>query len=195
MRWGPKDPGTDARHGTRPAWKGSTRGGDPMSEGERRGRDAGIDILTRVDRVPEAGHVSEPIEPRGCEDGGEFGIVQQILFDRAAWNVRSEVLPVGQVPQVRRHVVERCAGVTQPRDVHVDLARPYVLHDRGRPRAERFFYRARQLDRVEADAVHRIGKWALAVVRGDDEDVLAGITGLEVFHQSPELLIDRSQHQ
>src|SRR6476646_3946098 len=130
MRSGSEGPGDGraARYAT--PWRGSTRAGDPMSEGERRGRDAGIDVLTRVDRVPEPGHVSEPIEPRGCEDAGAFRIVQQILLDRAAWNVRSEVLPVREVPQVRRYVVERCAGVTQPGDVQVDLARPDVLHDR-----------------------------------------------------------------
>src|SRR6476661_7303101 len=106
MRSGSEGPGDGraARYAT--PWRGSTRAGDPMSEGERRGRDAGIDVLTRVDRVPEAGQVSEPIEPRGCEDGREFGIIQQILFDRVPWNVRSEVLPVREVPQVRRDVVE-----------------------------------------------------------------------------------------
>src|SRR5947207_12569986 len=136
--------GRAAPYATAPS--GSTRAGDPMSDVERRRRDAGIDILARIDRPPETGDVPETVEPRGREDGGEFRIVQQILFDRAPRDVRSDVLAVRQVPDVRRDVIEGCTGVAEPRDVHVHLARPHVLHDRGRARPERFFDRTGELD-------------------------------------------------
>src|SRR5439155_19026794 len=109
------NPGPDARHRTRPARSGSTPAGDPMSEVERRRRDAGIDILTGVDRLREARHVPETVQPRGREDGGEFRIVQERLLDRVPRNVRPEVLPVREMPEMRRDVVERCTCVAEPR--------------------------------------------------------------------------------